>query len=94
MDADTPGVVYLLHFDRPHHHAQHYLGWTNNLGKRLMEHMNGRRDKCVLTSVIKDEGIGFKVSRLWCGPLELEKKLKRRKNSRKLCSICNPQEEK
>ena len=30
------GTVYLLHFDKPFSHAQHYLGWgKGNAVKRL-----------------------------------------------------------
>lgn len=32
------GTVYLLHFERPVRHAQHYLGFTENLERRLSEH--------------------------------------------------------
>lgn len=90
MNTDTPGITYLLHFDKKYHHAQHYLGWTNDLPKRLREHKNGKRERCVLTHVIKNAGIKFVVVRTWDGPLAVEKKLKRRKNNRKLCPLCNP----
>lgn len=90
MDANTLGICYLLHFDRPYKHAQHYLGWTNDLQKRLREHRSGNRTKCVLTSVVTFEGIGWRVARLWHNvPLSFEKELKRGKNNRKLCPHCN-----
>jgi len=93
MDADTLGCVYLLHFSEPFHHAQHYLGWTNNLDKRLAEHRKGARQKCVLTDEIKRHGIPWRLVRTWEKvPLAFEKQLKRQKNGRRLCPICNPKQ--
>ena len=89
MDKDTPGVVYLLHFDKKLKHAGHYMGWTTDLKKRLREHRSGRRERCVLTSVLCFKGIGWRVVRLWDGPLSFEKELKRKKNNRLLCPVCN-----
>jgi len=90
MDANTPGITYLLHFSESYYHARHYLGWTNDLAKRLREHMNGNRDKCVLTHVIKENGIEHTLVRTWRGPLSTEKTLKKKKNNRLLCPVCNP----
>lgn len=89
MDSDTPGVVYLLCFSEPLHHARHYLGWTNDLAARLRCHAKGDRKKCVLTHVIATKGITFKLVRTWRGPISEEKRLKRRKNNAKLCPACN-----
>lgn len=90
MNKDTVGYAYLLHFSEPYKHAQHYLGWTNNLFKRIKEHNSGSRERCVLTHVAKANGIKFKLVRTWQGPLEMERKLKAKHNSRLLCPICNP----
>ncbi len=38
-----PGVIYMLHFDRPYQHAQHYVGWTDDLLDRLDQHASGPR---------------------------------------------------
>ena len=35
---DVQGQVYLLHFEVPYRHAQHYLGWTEDLPTRLKDH--------------------------------------------------------
>lgn len=34
----TKTTVYLVHFDRKVGHAQHYIGSTNDLSRRLLEH--------------------------------------------------------
>lgn len=94
MDADTLGVVYLLHYEQPMHHAQHYLGWTNDLPTRLRMHASGTdaaRAKCVITTEFTRRNIEFAVACTWTGTLALEKQLKRQKNSRRLCPLCRLQ---
>jgi|SRR5579875_1840578 len=81
------GLIYLLHFERPYHHARHYLGWTEGaLETRLDRHMLGNGAR--LVSVVTEAGIGMELARLWSGARDLERQLKRRKNSPKLCPIC------
>jgi hypothetical protein len=41
-----------------------------------------------LASVVTDAGIEMEVARLWSGTRALERQLKNRKNSPKLCPIC------
>lgn len=90
MDAQTEGWVYLLHYDEPLHHAQHYLGWTNDLKKRIQCHKRGDRNVCVITHEFAERNIEFTLVRAWPGPLEFEKRLKKMKNSKMLCPTCNP----
>jgi hypothetical protein len=81
------GTIYLLHFQQPYHHARHYLGWTEGvLETRLDRHMVGNGAR--LVNVVTEAGIGIEVARLWSGTRDLERKLKNRKNSQKLCPIC------
>ena len=85
-----PGV-YLLHFDAKLHHAGHYLGSAANLHVRLAQHEAGNGAR--LTQVIRELGIGYRVSAVWFTPTvrearELERRLKRQKNGRKLCGWC------
>jgi predicted GIY-YIG superfamily endonuclease len=85
----TPGIVYLLHFDRPYHHARHYLGWTNcDLEQRLEHHVTGHGAR--LMQVITEAGIGFQVARTWPGAdRHFERRLKKWKGSGKFCPLCN-----
>lgn len=93
MDADSLGTTYLLHFDKPYKHARHYLGWTNNLEKRMDEHLNG--DGSRLLEVITEEGIGFQLVRTWPNTkLSDERKLKARHNNPGLCPACKSKKEK
>jgi predicted GIY-YIG superfamily endonuclease len=80
------GTVYLIHFDTPLHHARHYLGWTTNLKARLEAHRRGNGAR--LMEVITEAGITWRLARTWEGGRELERHLKRQKNSPRFCPIC------
>lgn len=57
------GTVYLLHFDRPFHHARHYIGWTRDVGRRLVRHRTGTGSPLVMAAT--NAGIPFTVARVW-----------------------------
>ena len=80
------GTVYLIHFDKPYKHAQHYIGWTSDLEGRLKKHREGNGAR--LIQVITGKGISFTVVRTWIGERALERKLKNQKNARRLCPLC------
>ena len=89
MDSNKIGTTYLLCFDKPIGHSRHYLGWTSDLERRLDSHRNGPRERCVLTYELRRRGIGFKLARVWENvTIDHEKKLKRQRNSPRLCPIC------
>jgi predicted GIY-YIG superfamily endonuclease len=54
-------MIYLLHYDRPLHHAQHYLGFTDNLDARTLRHLNGFGGR--LPAVFSELGISFTIAR-------------------------------
>jgi predicted GIY-YIG superfamily endonuclease len=84
------GHVYLLHFDRPisdRHTCQHYIGWSADLPARLALHRAGTGSR--LCQVAKERGIGFRLVRTWSGDRSLERTLKNRHNSKKLCYCCD-----
>jgi len=87
---DSQGLVYLLHFHEPYHHARHYLGWTTNLEERLKRHASGNGAR--LIEVIAEAGITWQLVRTWPGGRDLERRLKARHNNPRLCPICNPKE--
>ena len=83
------GTVYLLHFDRPLKHAQHYLGWAKDHMDRVNTHMGGRGAKIVAAAVAA--GIQAELVRTWPNrDRGFERKLKNRKNARGLCPVCKP----
>lgn len=79
-------MIYLLHYDRPLHHAQHYLGFTDDLDASTARHLNGFGGR--LPTVFSELGVSFTIARTRDGDRKLERKLKKRKNGRKLCPIC------
>jgi predicted GIY-YIG superfamily endonuclease len=80
------GTVYLIHFEEPLAHAQHYLGFTDDLLTRLEQHRKGNGSR--LMQVVGERGIDWILARTWQGSRKLERKLKNRKNSPRLCTIC------
>jgi predicted GIY-YIG superfamily endonuclease len=83
------GLVYLLHFSKRYHHAQHYLGWTESLPQRMKAHYAGQGAR--LLEVVSQAGIDFDVVRTWEGDRQMERALKNRKSSALLCPLCRPQ---
>src|SRR5260370_19461090 len=79
-------TVYLIHLERPYHHARHYLGCTHDLMHRLAEHRKGTGAK--LLRAVGRAGIPFDVVRTWDGYRQEELQLKARKNAPKLCPVC------
>ena len=85
------GTVYLLHFEKPIGHSQHYLGYTSRrVVDRVQEHIDGTG--AALPREATKQNIHPECIRIWeDGDPALEKALKRRKNSRGLCPICRPE---
>jgi len=83
----TPGTVYLIHFNRAYKHARHYLGYSQDLDKSITDHLCGMGAR--LMEVVTQAGIEWKVSRTWPGNRGLERQLKNRKDSPRLCPICS-----
>jgi hypothetical protein len=81
---------YLLHFDRAYRHAQHYLGCTVNVRRRIKQHRSPRSKKSsALTRAVAKSKIGMRVVRLWQGDWDTEIELKRQGNSIVHCAYCN-----
>ena len=89
--------VYVLHFDRqlgdtanPYGAAGHYLGSAEDIADRVAEHRAGQGSK--ITAYAVAAGIKLHLARVirTAHPYTLEKVLKSRKNTPRLCPICNP----
>ena len=87
--APVTGTVYLLHFDRAYRHARHYVGYTDNLPRRLEEHREGTGAR--LMEVVKDAGISFTLARTWPGDRATERRKKRQGSRALLCPLCRAQ---
>ena len=84
------GTVYLIHFDPPFKHAQHYLGWTGDeegVEARMTRHALGRG--AVLVRHALDAGCSGVVVKTWPGTIWTERRMKGR-SLRPLCPICTP----
>lgn len=82
------GTIYLLHFNEPYKHAQHYLGWTIDLEERLRAHERGIGRTSALTRAVVAAGITWVLARTWRGDTYDEKKLKGYGSMKRLCPIC------
>jgi predicted GIY-YIG superfamily endonuclease len=85
-------TVYLLHLEQPlskDHTAQHYIGWTDNLTRRLNKHYEGNGARFM--EVAKERGISWMLVKIWTGTRKRERQLKNQKNSPRLCPVCKGQ---
>jgi hypothetical protein len=82
-------VTYLICLDQklgtdhPRGGAQHYLGQTVDLDRRLAQHRDGAGARMLAAAV--ERGISFDVVRTWPGGRDVERQLKRLRNSPRLC---------
>lgn len=81
-------LVYLIHFERKIHHAQHYVGCTDHLRERLITHAHG--DGARILEVCRDKKIEWRLAAVWSGTYKLERELKIRKNAPLYCPSCTP----
>lgn len=82
------GSVYLVHFARRHHGAQHYLGFSTNIPERVKAHRAGRG--APLLGAITRRGIPWRVVRTWQRKDGFfEQRLKRSYALSKLCPVCS-----
>jgi len=82
-------AVYILHFDKKiSDHAQHYVGFANDVEKRVKQHQDGCNG-ARLVQVASERGIGFRVARIFENvDRTFERNLKRQKNTKRFCPIC------
>ena len=87
MGRPLIGTVYLLHFDRPYHHARHYIGFTHNLARRTAMHRAGTGSP--LVEAASRAGIEFTVARVWQNVTRrFERRLHKRHRVKPLCPLC------
>lgn len=85
-------VIYVLHFDEPLAHAQHYAGCTTNLRKRLQTHAAGHGSH--LTKELFRQGREWILGGLYETSRDNMRKhercLKDQANAKRYCEICSP----
>ena len=86
------GVVYLIHFAHPLHHASHYLGFSEswkNFHKRMLTHYYGKHNSSSLMRAVAKKGIPWGISKVYLGAnRDFERYLKTHKKTRKFCPVC------
>ncbi len=82
------GVIYLLHFSQPYRHARHYIGWTEDLERRMTEHGTG--EGSALLRAVRAAGITWELVRTWHGDRYLERSLKQAHGAAMHCPIYHP----
>jgi predicted GIY-YIG superfamily endonuclease len=84
----SKGLVYLIHFDQPYKHAQHYYGYTKlTVEERFDQHCRGVGAR--LTQVVVAAGITLRIARVWPDQgRTFERQLKKRGGARRICPIC------
>lgn len=84
-------MVYLIHLEQPYKHAQHYIGFVDGDDKvleRLAKHQAGVGSKFL--RAVNAAGIGYFIAHVWPGYTRIqERELKKQKNARRYCPICN-----
>lgn len=95
-----PGTLYMLCFSEPYtgrpsrpdarpQAVRHYIGIAPvTLAGRLAAHRSGNGAR--LVSVVMAAGISWKLARTWPPEPGRERKLKNRKNARKMCPKYSP----
>ncbi|HTP16847.1 MAG TPA: hypothetical protein VMK13_13545 [Streptosporangiaceae bacterium] len=78
------GIVYLLHFDEPYAHAQHWTGQV--LDVRLEAHRTGEGAR--LMAVVTAAGTGFSLARTWPGTRARERQIKNQGGASRCCPLC------
>ncbi len=80
-------VNYLLHFTPPYRHARHYLGFADDLPRRLRRQATGRGAN--LVAVALAAGCSFELVWLRLGSRDDERRWKNQKAApRLLCPVC------
>ncbi len=91
------GTIYLIHFDaplgdvdRPHMHASHYLGWTedDDVDGRIARHRAG--DGAKILAAANLQGITYAVVRTWADATrDDERRMKKSGHfADRLCPVC------
>lgn len=82
-------MVYLYHFNKPYHRAQHYLGSTCDLERRNKQHRSGHGSPLIRAAI----AAGCTLTLIPLYPNDgrsQERAIKGYKNSRRICPVCNP----
>jgi predicted GIY-YIG superfamily endonuclease len=78
---------YLLHFDRKVHGAQHYLGYSVHIARRVRQHLTGAGARLVKQAL--RAGITVELVRVWAtADPKQERALKKTRTPKSYCPKC------
>jgi len=81
--------VYILHFAEKLHNAQHYVGCTNNIERRMREHLHCYSGGSKLVRAVVKRGTEVILAKVYpYGDRNLEKRIKAIKKTSLICPIC------
>lgn len=79
--------VYLLHIAPAYKHARHYLGYADDIERRIAEHRAGQGAR--LCEVVVEAGCTLVLARTWPDQdRTFERGLKNNHNAPRYCPIC------
>jgi predicted GIY-YIG superfamily endonuclease len=82
-------MVYIIHFVPKYFRAQHYVGFTADTERRLLEHLAMRSSGSPLVKAVLQSGSTVTMSKIYPdGDRILEKAIKRQKNTHRFCPLC------
>jgi hypothetical protein len=79
---------YLLHFDRKVHGAQHYLGWSVHIARRLRQHLRGVGARLVRQAL--GAGVGVTLVRVWTSVDRKQERALKARTPKSYCPRCHP----
>lgn len=81
--------LYLLHLEPPYRHARHYLGYADDVARRVADHAAGGSRSSPLVRAALAAGSRVYLVRIWPGgDRTLERRLKRSGGSSRYCPAC------
>lgn len=86
--ANSAGL-YLLHLDPRYKHAQHYLGYADDIAARVHQHAAGGSKASPLIRAASAAGCRITLTRVWLGDGRTrERQLKRQGGLGRHCPVC------
>jgi hypothetical protein len=87
--STAPHGLYLFHFEPRYRHAGHYLGYADNIARRVIEHRDVPSKASPLVRAAIDAGCALTVTRVWIGAgRDDERRLKRGGGLKRHCPTC------
>jgi predicted GIY-YIG superfamily endonuclease len=81
--------LYLIHIDPPYKHAAHYLGYSDDIARRVWEHVHVPSKASPLLKAALAAGCKLSVARVYLGAgRDFERRLKNRGSHKRHCPTC------